>query len=58
MIMNKWKLLIKSIDSLLGGKERRVFGRVCKKIIDLLKAEIFAIVIRFRHLINYKKLKC
>lgn len=42
-------LLIKSSDSLLLGEHLWVFDGVGKEVVNLLEAEVFAIVVRFGH---------
>jgi hypothetical protein len=42
-------LLVKSSDSLVSAEHLWVFDGVGKQVVDLLEAEVFAIVVRFGH---------
>tara|TARA_B110000305_G_C19225037_1_gene532422 strand:+ start:209 stop:364 length:156 start_codon:yes stop_codon:yes gene_type:complete len=42
-------LLVKSSDSLLLGQYLWVFDGVGEQVVNLLEAEVFAIVVRFGH---------
>ena len=46
-------LLIETSDSLLFGELRRVLDRVSEEVVDLLEAEVLAIIICLRHFFNY-----